>query len=114
MPRVKRGVAANKRRKNTIKEAKGFKWGRKSKFKSAKMALMKARKYSYRDRKVRKRTARTLWQTHINFAVRAEGLSYSKFIDALKKANVEIDRKILANLASKKPEIFKKVVAKVK
>jgi large subunit ribosomal protein L20 len=114
MVRVKRGVAANKRRKNTIKAAKGFKWGRKSKFKSAKLALMKARRYSYRDRKVRKRTARSLWQTHINFAVRAEGLSYSKFIAALKKANIELDRKILATFAAKNPEIFKTVVAKVK
>ncbi|MDD4624735.1 MAG: 50S ribosomal protein L20 [Candidatus Paceibacterota bacterium] len=114
MVRVKRGVAANKRRKNTIKEAKGFKWGRKSKFKSAKLALMKARKYAYRDRKVRKRTARALWQVHISFAVREEGLSYSRFIDSLKKANIELDRKILSSLASKNPEIFKAVVAKVK
>ena len=114
MARIKRGVAANKRRKNTIKEAKGFKWGRKSKFKSAKLALMKARRYAYRDRKVRKRTIRALWQTHIKFAARAEGMSYSKFIAALKKANVELDRKILAAFAAKNPEIFKAVVAKVK
>ncbi|MFA5747257.1 MAG: 50S ribosomal protein L20 [Candidatus Paceibacterota bacterium] len=114
MVRVKRGVAANKRRKNTIKAAKGFKWGRKSKFKSAKLALMKGRRYSFRDRKVRKRTARTLWQTHINFAVREEGLSYSKFIAAMKKAHVELDRKVLSALAAKNPEIFKAVVAKVK
>ncbi|MFA5249572.1 MAG: 50S ribosomal protein L20 [Candidatus Paceibacterota bacterium] len=114
MVRVKRGVAANKRRKNTIREAKGFKWGRKSKFKSAKLALMKARRYSYRDRKVRKRTARSLWQTHINFACRTQGISYSKFIDALKKSNVELDRKILAAFVAKNPEIFQAVVAKVK
>ncbi len=114
MVRIKRGVAANKRRKNTISEAKGFKWGRKSKFKSAKLALMKARRYSYRDRRVKKRTIRSLWQTHINFAVRAEGLSYSKFIAALKKANIELDRKILAGFAAKNLKVFKAVVAKVK
>lgn len=114
MVRVKRGVAANKRRKNTIKAAKGFKWGRKSKFKSAKLALMKGRRYAYRDRKVKKRTVRTIWQTHINFAVREEGLSYSKFMAAMKKAHVELDRKILATLAAKNPDVFKTVVAKVK
>ena len=114
MTRVKRGTMAHKRRKNIIKQAKGFKWGRKSKYKLAKDALRHAWTYAYRDRKVKKRDFRRLWQIKINAAVRQQGMTYSRFIEALKKANIELDRKILANLAEKKPTIFAKIVEKVK
>jgi len=114
MTRVKRGVTAHKRRQSIIKQAKGFKWGRKSKYKLAKDALKHAWTYAYRDRKVKKRDFRRLWQIKINAAVRQQGITYSRFIEALKKANIELDRKILANLAEKKPGIFTKIVEKVK
>jgi len=113
MVRIKRGTIANKRRKNVLKETKGFRWGRKSKYRLAKDALTKALTYSYRDRKVKKRTFRQLWQIHIASAVQAQGMSYSKFMDLMKKGKVEIDRKILSDLAEKNPEIFKKIVEKV-
>ena len=114
MTRVKRGVTAHERRKNILKLAKGFKWGRKSKYKLAKDALKHAWTYAYRDRKVRKRDFRRLWQIKINAAVRQQGMTYSRFIEALKKAKIELDRKILANLAEKKPKIFAKIVEKAK
>ena len=114
MTRVKRGVAARKRRKKVIKQAKGFKWGRKTKYKLAKDALRHAWTYSYRDRRRKKRDFRRLWQIKINAAARENGLSYSQFIDKLKKANIELDRKILAHLAEKQPEIFTKIVEKAK
>ncbi|MFH1510039.1 MAG: 50S ribosomal protein L20 [Candidatus Nealsonbacteria bacterium] len=114
MPRVKRGTTANKRRKNVLEHAKGFKWGRKSKYKLAKDALRHAWEYAYRDRKVKKRDKRGLWQSQINSASRAEGLAYSKFIASLKKNKIEIDRKILSELVEKNPQIFKKIIEKVK
>ncbi len=114
MTRVKRGVQKRKRKKKIIKEAKGFKWGRKSKYKAAKEALMHARTYAYRDRRTKKREFRRLWQIRINAACRQEGISYSKFINALKKNKIELDRKILSTLAKDHPEIFKKIVEKVK
>ena len=114
MSRVKRGTIANKRRKNVLKHTKGFRWGRKSKFKQAKQALLKAWTYAYRDRKVKKRDFRKLWQIQINAALRGSGLSYSRFIYALKQKNIEIDRKILSELAKEKPEIFEKIVDFVK
>ena len=114
MVRVKRGTTAHKRRKNVLKHTKGFRWGRKSKYKAAKEALMHARTYAYRDRKVKKREFRKLWQTQINAACRPCGISYSKFIAELKKNKIEIDRKILSELAKKYPEIFKKIAEKVK
>lgn len=104
---------ANKRRKNILKLAKGFKWGRNVKYKLAKDALKHAWTYAYRDRKVRKRDFRRLWQIKINAAVRQQGVTYSRFIEILKKAKIELDRKILANLAEKKPTIFSKIVEKV-
>ena len=106
MTRVKRGVMAHKRRKKIIKQAKGFKWGRKSKYKLAKDALKHAWVHAYVDRKKKKRDFRRLWQIKINAASRAHGLTYSKFINKLKKAKIEIDRKILAHLAEKQPEVF--------
>lgn len=114
MVRVKRGKIAHKKRKRLLKETKGFRWGRKSKYRLAKEALMKARSYAYRDRKVKKREFRKLWQTQVNAACRNLGLSYSKFIHLLKEKNIILDRKILASLAKKEPEIFKKILEKVK
>ena len=109
MTRVKRGKIANKRRKNLLKDAKGFKWGRKSKFRAAKEALMHAREYAYRDRKVNKRNFRRLWQLQINIGSRALGMPYSRFMNSLKKKEIKLDRKILAELAKNRPEIFKKI-----
>jgi len=114
MTRVKRGVMAHKRRKKIIKQAKGFKWGRKSKYKLAKDALKHAWTHAYVDRKKKKRDFRRLWQIKINAASRANGLTYSKFINKLKKAKIEIDRKILAHLAEKQPDVFRKIVEKIK
>ena len=114
MTRVKKGMAAHARHKKVIKKTKGFLGRRSSKFRAAKEALMKAGTYAYRDRKAKKRSFRRLWQIRINAAVRTENLTYNKFIDRLKKANIEIDRKILANLAVNNPEIFKEIVKVVK
>ena len=114
MTRVKRGTMAHKRRKNIIKQAKGFKWGRKSKYKLAKDALKHAWTYAYRDRKVKKRDFRRLWNIKINAATREKDITYSQFINKLKKAKIELNRKILAHLAEEKPEIFDKIIEKVK
>ena len=114
MVRVKRGKSAHKRRKHLLKYAKGFRWGRKSKYKLAKDALLHGWKYAYRDRKVKKREFRALWQTQINAACREQGISYSKFIYGLKQKKIELDRKILSGLAQSQPEIFKKILEKVK
>jgi large subunit ribosomal protein L20 len=113
MPRVKRGVIANKRRRNVLKQTKGFRWGRKSKERAAKEALLHAGAHAFRGRKEKKRNFRTLWNVKIGAAVREQGMSYSRFIDALKKNKIELDRKVLADLAENEPEIFKKVVAAV-
>ena len=114
MVRVKRSKTAHKRRKNLLKHTKGFRLGRKSKYRLAKEALQKAWSYAYRDRRVKKRNFRKLWQIQINAGCRNFGLSYSKFIHLLKEKNVALDRKILATLAKEKPEIFKKIIEKVK
>ncbi len=114
MTRVKKGAAAHKHRKHLLKHAKGFKYGRKSKYKLAKDALRHAWTYSYRDRKVKKRDFRQLWQLQINAACRELGLSYSKFIGGLKKKNIEVDRKILSQLVAKYPAIFERIVEEVK
>ena len=112
--RIKRGVAANKRRKNLLKHAKGFKWRRKSHYRAAKEALLHAWTYAYRDRRKKKSDRRKLWQVKINAATRAQGVSYSQFIGGLKKANVELDRKSLAHLAQEEPRAFKVIVDLVK
>jgi len=114
MVRVKRGKTAHKRRKKLLKYTKGFRWGRKSKYRAAKEALMHAWSYAYRDRRTKKRDRRQLWQIQINAACRKHGISYSKFIGGLKKKNIEINRKILAELANKEPEIFEKIVDEAK
>lgn len=110
MTRVKRGTIAHKRRKNILKHAKGFMWGRKSKYKLAKDALYHAWTYAYRDRKVKKRDFRKMWQIQIGAACRSLGLSYNKFIHRLKEKNIELDRKILAQLAKEKNDVFEKIV----
>lgn len=114
MTRVKRGVRAHKRRKNILKYTKGFRWGRKSKARQAKEALLHAWTHAYADRKKKKRVFRRLWNVQINAAVRSYGLTYGKFIAGLKKNNIILDRKILAQLAQEQPEIFKIIAAKVK
>ena len=114
MVRVKRGKTTHKKRKKLLKEAKGFKWARKSKYRAAKEALIHARKYAYRDRRRKKRDFRRLWQTQINAAVRNYDLSYSKFIHALKEKKIELDRKVLAQMAKEHPKIFEKIVEEIK
>ncbi len=114
MPRVKRGKLHLKRRKKLLKQAKGYRWGRKSKIKLARTAIKKAGVYAYRDRRIKKRTARSLWQIKINAACRLYDLSYSKFISALKKNKIELDRKILAEVAEKYPQIFAEIVKMVR
>jgi len=114
MSRVKRSVPARKHRKNILKHAKGFRQARKSKFKAAKDALRHAWTYAYRDRKNKKRTFRSLWNLQINALARQNGITYSRFINALKTNKIEIDRKVLSELANNNPEIFTKIVEKVK
>jgi len=110
MVRIKRGKTANKRRKNVLKHTKGFRWGRKSKYKQAKEALLHAWTYAYRDRRTKKRDFRKLWQIKIGMACKENNISYSKFIHALKEKKVELDRKILADLIENNAETFKKIV----
>ena len=114
MTRIKRGVTASKRRKKVIKRAKGFLGARSKKFRAAKEALMKAGSYAYRDRKVKKRVMRRLWQIRLNAAVRKYELSYSHFIHLCKLAKVELDRKVLSEIAVKNPAIFEKIIEQVK
>ena len=112
MPRVKRGTIAHKKREKLLKRTKGFRWVRKSKERAAKEALLHAESRSFRGRKEKKRNFRTLWSVKINAASRVENISYSKLISALKKKNIKLDRKILADLAENHPQVFKKVVEK--
>jgi len=114
MSRIKRSVQARKHRKNILKHAKGFKYGRKSKFKSAKDALRHAWTYAFRDRKAKKRTNRGLQNLRINAATREKGLTYSRFIAGLKAKKIGLDRKVLSQLAQSHPEIFSKIVEEVK
>jgi large subunit ribosomal protein L20 len=106
MTRVKRGVAASKRRKKVIKAAKGFRWRRKSHYSAAKEALLKAGKYAYRDRRAKKRTFRSLWILRLNNALREQGLKYSTFIKLLSDKKIALDRKVLSELAMKQKETF--------
>lgn len=114
MPRVKRGVIHLKKRRNLLKKTKGFKWGRKKLIKLAKTASVKAGAHAYIDRRLKKRTRRALWQTKISAFVKDYGLSYSKFMDLLKKADIAIDRKVLADMAVNNKEVLAKIVEKVK
>ena len=114
MPRSVNAVASRAHRKKILKLTKGNFGARRNVWTVAKNTWEKGLQYAYRDRKVNKRNFRALWIQRINAAVRPEGLSYSKFIDLLKKANIEINRKVLADLAMNHPEAFKAVVDKVK
>jgi large subunit ribosomal protein L20 len=112
MSRVKRGVTAHAKHKKILSRAKGFYGRRKNTIRTAKAAVDKAAQYAYRDRKNRKRSFRALWIQRINAAVREHGLTYGRFIDGLGKAGVEIDRKVLAELAVSEPASFKTLVDK--
>ena len=114
MPRVKRGVTAHARHKKVLEQAKGFRGRRKNVFRIAKEAVMKAGQYAYRDRRNRKRTFRALWIARINAAVRSHGMTYSVFMNGLKKANIEIDRKVLADIAVMDKSAFAKISGQVK
>ena len=109
MPRVKRGVIAHKKREKLLRYTKGFRWGRKSKERLAKEALLHAWSHAFVGRKLRKRNFRRLWQTRIGAAAKANGSSYGRFISALQKKNIGLDRKMLAELAQNHPAIFQKV-----
>lgn len=111
MPRVKRGVRAHARHKKVMKMAKGYRGGRRRLYRSAREGIDKALCYAFRDRKVRKREFRNLWIVRINAAVRPFGLSYSRFINQLAKAQIKLDRKVLADLAVYYPDDFSRIVA---
>jgi large subunit ribosomal protein L20 len=114
MPRVKRGVTARARHKKIIALAKGYRGRRKNVFRIAKQAVMRAGQYAYRDRRTKKRVFRQLWIARINAASRGLGLTYSKFMAGLKTASIEIDRKVLADMAVHDPVAFGIIVEKVK
>lgn len=114
MPRSVDGTRRTSRRKKILKDAKGF-WGRRSKlYRTAKDAVRKSQQYAYRDRKVRKREFRRLWIARISAGCRAEGLSYSRFMHGLSKANIDMNRKALSNLAIEDKEAFRAIVDKAK
>ena len=113
MARVKGGVTAHARHKKVIKQAKGFRGRRKNTFRVAKQAVEKSMQYAYRDRRVKKRDFRSLWTQRINAGAREHGISYSVFINGLKKLNVSLDRKILADLAMNEPKSFKHIAEQV-
>lgn len=114
MPRVKRGVTAHAKHKKVTDRAKGYRGRRKNVFRVANQAVMKAEQYAYRDRRQRKRQFRALWIVRINAAARINGLSYSRLMNGLKKANVEIDRKVLADLAMNNQAAFSVVAEQAK
>jgi large subunit ribosomal protein L20 len=114
MPRVKRGVTARARHKKVLDQAKGFRGRRKNVWRIANEAVMKAGQYAYRDRRVKKRTFRALWIARINAAVREHGMSYSVFMNGLRKAEIEIDRKVLADIAVADKPAFAKIAEQVK
>ena len=114
MPRVKRGVPARRRRNRILREARGYYGARGRLLKTAREAVEKGWKYAYRDRKQRKRVFRALWIARINAAAREHGLSYSRFMHGLKEAGVEIDRKVLAELAVSDPQTFGVLAEKAK
>ena len=114
MPRATNSPASRKRRKRWLKKAKGFRGFRSKLYRYAKDAVFKAQTYAYRDRKVRKRTFRQLWIARINAAAREEGLSYARFMEGLAHVNVQIDRKVLADMAVSDPVAFKELAAQAK
>lgn len=114
MTRVKRGVMTKKRHKNVLQAAKGFRWGRKNLFTKAKEALIKAGTYARRDRRAKKRDFRRLWITRLNTALRLHGMMYREFIALEKTKSIELDRKVLSELAVENPDVFKKFVESIK
>jgi large subunit ribosomal protein L20 len=114
MVRVKKGKTRHKRREKILRKVKGFKWGRKKRYRLAKDALHHAIEHAYVGRKEKKRRMRALWQTQIGAALKPFGISYSKFISKLKEKKIELDRKILAELAKNHPQVFEKIVEEVK
>jgi large subunit ribosomal protein L20 len=114
MARVKRGVTSHAKHKKVVKAAKGYFGRRKNTIRIAKQAVEKANQYAYRDRRARKRNFRALWIQRINAGARELGLTYARFINGLSKAGVEVDRKVLADLAVKEPEAFKALADKAK
>ena len=113
MSRVKRGVTSHARHKKVLKQVKGQYGRRKNTIRVAKQALEKSMQYAYRDRRAKKREFRSLWIQRINAGVRAEGITYSKFINGLNKSGIKLDRKVLAEIAYDDPEAFKSIVKKV-
>ena len=113
MARIKKGTAAHKRRKHVLQDAKGFRWGRKAKYRLAKDALRHAGAYAFRDRKAKKRSFRAQWQVSINAAARSESMSYGAFMARLKTREIALDRKILSKIAIDHPDVFKKIVESV-
>ena len=114
MSRVKRGTTASKRRKKVLKAAKGFMWRRKSTYRAAKEALLKAGKYAYRDRRNKKRSMRSLWILRLNAALRAHGEKYSAFIKKLSDKKIAMDRKVLSQMANDYPEHFEMLLGEIK
>lgn len=114
MTRIKGGLLHAKRRRGILKHTKGFRWGRKSKIKVAKVAKMKAGQYAFAGRRLKKRASRSLWTVRINAALHNLDMSYSKVIGLLKKNNIALDRKVLSEMAVKYPEMFKSIVTNLK
>ncbi|MFB6261571.1 MAG: 50S ribosomal protein L20 [Thiohalorhabdaceae bacterium] len=114
MPRIKRGVQSHRRHKKILKQAKGFHGRKKNCFRVANEFVERAAQYQYRDRKQRKREFRRLWVTRINAAARQHGLTYSRFIDGLRRAGIEVDRKVLADLAVRDKDAFAQVAQAAK
>ena len=114
MPRVKRGKTKLKRRKKVLSQAKGYRFGRSKKEKEAKQAITRAGEHAFKHRRVKKRIARRNWNISISAGAKNLGISYSTLMGSLKKKNILIDRKILAELAEREPETFKRVVEKIK
>jgi large subunit ribosomal protein L20 len=110
MSRVKRGVTSHARHRKVLKQAKGYYGRRKNTIRVGRQAVEKAGQYAYRDRKVRKRTFRALWIQRINAAARANGLTYGRLIDGLKRAGIDLDRKVLADMAVHEPQTFQSLV----
>lgn len=114
MTRIKRGMASSKRRKNLLEDAKGFKWRRSTNYRAAKEAVIKAGSYAFRDRRTKKRVMRKLWITRLNIALRELGLKYSQFIKIMTDKHIELDRKVLSQMAVTEPKIFAKLIESVK
>lgn len=114
MAKVKHSAETKKRKKKILKQAKGFFGDRSKQFQQARRAVAHALVYQFRDRKARKRDFRGLWIARVNAACRAEGISYSRFMNGLKKAKIQLDRKMLADIAVRDPEVFKKIVEMAK